>query len=34
MTFNYIWQHYWASKEILDKITNACINATNEKYSE
>lgn len=33
MTFNNIWQYYWASKEILDKITNECINATNEKYS-
>jgi hypothetical protein len=32
MTFNRIWQYYWASKQILDKITNECINATNEKH--
>jgi len=34
MTFNHVWQNYWASKQILDKITNECINTTNEKYSE
>ena len=34
MTFNNIWQYYWASKQILEKTTNECINATNENYSE
>jgi len=34
MTFNRVWQHYWASTQILDKISNECINLTNEIYFE
>ncbi|XP_026830028.1 uncharacterized protein LOC113563103 [Ooceraea biroi] len=30
--FNRTWQYYWASKQILDKITNECVNVTNEKH--
>lgn len=32
MAFSRVWQYYWASKQILEKITNECINATNEKH--
>jgi len=34
MAFNRVWQHYWASTQILDKISNECINLTNEIHSE
>lgn len=33
MTFNRIWQNYWASRKILDKIVNECVNAVNEIHS-
>lgn len=29
MAFNQMWQHHWASTEILQKITNECV--TNKK---
>lgn len=31
MAFNQTWQHHWASTEILQKITNECVNLTNKK---
>lgn len=34
MAFNRVWQHYWASTQILDKISNECVNVTNKKYPE
>ena len=34
MAFNHTWQYYWASKKILDKITNECISVINKKHSE
>jgi len=33
MTFNRTWQYYWASTQILQKITNECVNITNNKHS-
>ncbi|KAL6417417.1 hypothetical protein ACFW04_012762 [Cataglyphis niger] len=32
--FNRIWQHYWCSTKILNKITNECIDLTNKIHLE
>lgn len=34
MVFNRTWQNYWASTQILNKITNECVDLTNKIHPE